>query len=200
MKFTWLHWLVVGLLAVIVCLLLFWPKPQPSETILKANDSIAKILEANTVLLMTARTLEVQLADVRVKSSSDSARFVREITVKNQQLAKKRVVVQHIIDTIPELKEFVETADAVIQLQRQRIDSLEAEKVFQSGLYSQMIYIKDKQIGNLEIVSTQKDIVIAGQAKQLKKKSPKRLGNILKEVGKDVGFFLIGFGIGKGSG
>jgi hypothetical protein len=36
--------------------------------------------------------------------------------------------------------------------------------------------------------------------KAAKKKSPKRFGNILKEIGKDVGFFGLGYLLGRGSG
>jgi hypothetical protein len=41
---------------------------------------------------------------------------------------------------------------------------------------------------------------IAEMEKAAKKKSPKRLGNILKEIGKDAGFFGLGYLLGRGSG
>lgn len=171
MKFTWLHWLVVGLLAVIIAMILFWPKPQPSTVIIQARDSIQRITEANRILAMNARTLETRLVETQVKSKSDSARFYREITVKNQQLARKRVQIDTLILENPNLASYMETADSVFSMMHSRIDSLEAEKKFLQGVYNDLVYMKAKQISNLEMVVFQKDLIIRDQEKTIKKRS-----------------------------
>lgn len=180
MKIKWEFIVIIALLLLIGGLIIFWPSKPDSQTIVNANDSIAKILEENQVNLMKARTFELSLAEHRLKATIDSGRYLREISTLRLKMLTKRTQVQLIIDTIPDLREFVQTADNVIELQRQRIDSLEADKAFQASLYNELIYIKDKQIANLEIVSSQKDIVIKDLEKQARKK---RRGNRLLKIG-----------------
>lgn len=180
MKIKWEFIVIIALLLLIIAGIIFWPKPPEFEGIKNARDSIERITMANTILAMEQRTLELNLAEVKAKATSDSARFYREITVKNQQLAKKRIKIDTLILENPNLASYMQTADSVFAMMRERIDTLEADKQFQEGLFSQMIYIKDKQIANLEIVSSQKDIVIKDLEKQARKK---RRGNRLLKIG-----------------
>lgn len=179
MKFTFLHWLVVGLLAIIIYLILSRPSKPDSAVIIRARDTIESIYEKNRILRMNVRTLELTIQDTNVKKKADSARFVKEITVKNQQLARKRVQIDTVFKDSPVLQSYLQTADSAFAMMHGRIDSLEKEKAFQASLYTDLIYLGNKQITNLNVIISQKDIIVADQAKTIKKRSR---GNRLLKV------------------
>lgn len=180
MKLTWQIWLIFGLTAIIIYLILTKPKKPDSQAIVNARDSITQLLNANHTHLIQEKTLATQLIQTKVKSRVDSARFMREITVKDQQLAKKRVRIDTLILENPNLASYMQTADSVFAMLHVRIDTLESQKAFQERLYTDLIVIKVKQIENLEQIITQKDLIIESQEKTIKKS---RRGNRLLKVG-----------------
>lgn len=178
MKFDFKTIVIIALLLLIVGGILLWPKKEDSAAVQNARDSISQLLEANVTHSMQVRTLETQLVQTKVKATIDSARFIREITVKNQQLAKKRVQIDTVFKDSPVLQSYLQTADSVFSMMHNRIDSLEASKQFQAALYNDLIYVSGKQITNLEMVVFQKDVVIKDQEKTIRKS--RRSGKLAK--------------------
>lgn len=146
------------------------PSKLDSAAIIQARDSIKRINEVNTVLSMQGRTLQTQLTETKVKYRGDSMAFKSKISNLEVKLSKKREKVITIIKGNPHFADFVATADTVIFTMRQRIDSLEKEKVFSESLYNELVFIKGKEIQNLNMVVGYKDKIIKDQEKQLKKK------------------------------
>lgn len=180
MRVKWEFIVIIALLLLIIAGIILWPKPQQSEQVLRANDSIETINERNRILAMSVRTLELDLQHTKNWAKIDSALFVTEITVKNQQLAKKRIKIDTLILENPNLASYMQTADSVFFMMKERIDTLEANLQFQASLYNELIFIKGKEVGNLNMIITQKDIVIKDLEKQARKK---RRGSRLLKIG-----------------
>lgn len=171
MKFTFLHWLVVGLLVVVIYLILSRPNRANSPQLELALDSIERITQQNQILAMQGKTLETRLAQTSIKFRDDSIAFKSKISALEKTSAQKREKVITIIQDNPDLSDFVVSADNVIATLKQRVDTLEANLKFQKQLYNNLIIIQGKEWVNMNKIVAQKDVIIKDQEKTIRKRN-----------------------------
>ena len=118
-------WLVIlGLAAIIVIMILLWPNPEPINT-QKWKDTIAKVNTQLADSSVRIQSLLKEVKELKVEHRAEKESFVGEIKGLKSNLAKKRVKIDTLIIENPELAEYVEAADSVIEVQTARIQSLE---------------------------------------------------------------------------
>jgi hypothetical protein len=123
MKIT--HWVIIGLTVVIIALILFQPKPPEVDiTPYRAAQAIAdqeiKELKQSKALLIR-RIQEDSIIHVEERAS-----FLERYTRLKGKLGQQRVIIDTVVRENPEVARYVELADSTIQVQAERIDTLES--------------------------------------------------------------------------
>lgn len=118
-------WFIVfGLTVVIILLLIFDKDPEPYDTsqwkeaIQRSNDKI-------TALQQDKQKLARKIAEDSILRAEERHTFQNAIGSLKTRLQQKRVQIDTLILESPALRDYVATADSVIQLQAARIDTLE---------------------------------------------------------------------------
>lgn len=185
------QWLTFILLAVVVCLIFFWPKPQPSarEVELIQSNELLEVKAANAI--KASQAIVIKMEQDSLEDLEALKRFEIENKRLRKELSKKRVVVQHVIDTMPTLKVFVEQQDSLIQLQAVRIDSLIIEKQVMDKNYTLLIAAKDQELAAVRQVNANMDEILKLKNKDLRKqRTGNKLWKGLAIVGTVGGVFL----------
>lgn len=199
MKIKWEFIVIIALLAIFV--LRECTRHTPTDSGKTYYEDTIKVLRQEKAVIQARQNDQVKVSNA--KGKSDSAQISR-MDSKIQALQKKavgqRVVIESVIIDNPALKSYIDTQQEIIFELQVEVDTLKSQIAFREMLYADLValdYQEDKFEAQMQIESSKR---IADLEKQLKKKSPKRFGNILKEIGKDAVIFLAGFGFGRGSG
>lgn len=117
-------WVIIGLAAVIVLMILFDRDPEPNtqpwkDTIAQKEVEIQSLAKQNQSLLN-------KLKEDSIREASERSSFLGQINGLKSRLAKQRVKIDTVILENPEVARYVELADSTIQAQEIRIDTLES--------------------------------------------------------------------------
>jgi chromosome segregation ATPase len=179
MKLTLPHYIILALTALVVFLLLTRPTgvTEDNSKEIALTRQIDSLQRSYTGLLA-----ELAKGKVEFKESKKSADLT--ISVLTKKLSTKKVKIDTLIIENPALKEYVETAENLIQEQGNRIDALE-------GMYGRLEQRAGQLQANFEanLKSHQereklKDDRITALEKKLKKKT---FGNKVLKVGLVIG-------------
>lgn len=134
-----LWWVIIGLAAVIVLMILFDRDPEPVST-QKWKDEINK-LESEKATIKLGQTQIIQKSKDRAEA--DSLVIVtqeREIQHLYNKAAKARTPrVDTLIMDNPDLKSFVETQQEIIQEFKVQVDTLKAAVEFREQLFNDLV-------------------------------------------------------------
>lgn len=127
-------WVIIGLVAVIVALILFWPDSKPNQREIEREQAY----QTQIAILRSDSANSAHRIDSIKQKAEDSLQSVNvqlrakesENRVLRINLSKSRKQVQHLIDSIPELKTFVGQQDSLIQNQDEQIE------ILRGGLYN----------------------------------------------------------------
>jgi hypothetical protein len=122
MKFT--HWVIIGMALVIIALILFQPK-KPEVDITPFEIQIA---EQNLIIDSLAKSNRATIKRIQEDSiiqAEERASFLERYTRLKGKLGQQRVRIDTVIRENPEVARYVELADSTIQVQGERIDTLE---------------------------------------------------------------------------
>lgn len=186
------QWLTFILLAVVVCLIFFWPSTPPNSRELELRDSITLHKQKAAAAIKVSQAIVLKMEQDSVKNIVSENAFKIENKRLRKELSKKRVVVQPIIDTIPSLSLFVEQQDSLIQLQATRIDSLVIEKYVMGKSYTFLVAAKDQELAAMRAINDNLGEVLKINKKDLRRA---RRGNRLLKVGiiaLPVGALIVG--------
>lgn len=115
---------IIGILAGVIIIMILFDKPEPydssawKEAIQRSNDKIATLQVERTKL---AR----KIAEDSILRAEERHTFQNAIGSLKTRLQQKRVRIDTLILESPALRDYVATADSVMQLQAARIDTLE---------------------------------------------------------------------------
>lgn len=127
MKFDWKLWAIVILTGVIILLILFQPKRQPNLDKIKALEyGIAHADVKIAQLTKDSTKLADKIQADSIKQVAERSTFRNSIGSLQARLRDKRVKIDTLILESPTLRDYVATADSVIQIQGTRIDTLES--------------------------------------------------------------------------
>lgn len=160
MKITWLHYLVIGLVAVIIAMILFWPKPQPSEREIKlaqANETLkAQVAESDKV----GKEIVTKMA----KDNLEDLKALKRFEIENKRLRVKIANIKPRVDSIlirfPVADTLFRSQDSLIQVQAHRIDSLTLEKLVMQKSFSALVMQKDTEIQSLLEINRNMDKIV----------------------------------------
>lgn len=119
-----IYWVVIGLAAVIVLMILFDRDPEPVNT-QPWKDTIAKVNEQLSDSSARIQSLLKENKELKVEHRAEKESFVGQINGLKTRLAQKRVKIDTLILDNPELAEYVAVADSTIEVQTARIETLE---------------------------------------------------------------------------
>lgn len=184
-------WVIIGLTLVIISLIIF-DKDTPE------SDKQAYI---DSLRFLKAKERDIIAQEVRIiqaskdKAKNDSAKLAlkdKEIQALKGRSVKTRVIIQHIIDTIPDLRVFVAQQDSIIQIQGITIDTLKASVEFQRKLFDDLVISHNTERDISKRIEDEQEEYIQKLEKQVKK--AKRANRWLKAtaVVGSVGAFLLG--------
>lgn len=125
-----LHYALIAAIITIIVMLFLWPSGGPSKEQIEREAQYARQaaidqVEKNNAV---ARADSIQKSHVEYRDSVKVALSAKDkrIQVLSTRLTQQRPVVQPILDSIPVLKQFVETQDSLIQTQDSTIQILQA--------------------------------------------------------------------------
>lgn len=128
------HWLLAASVVAIVVMIILWPKGGPNQREIEreqAYQTQIAILRSDSVNSAHRIDSIKQKAEDSIQSVSVQLRAKEsENRVLRVSLSKSRKQVQHLIDSIPELKTFVGQQDSLIQNQDEQIE------ILRGGLYN----------------------------------------------------------------
>jgi hypothetical protein len=193
----WQTWVIIGLaIALIISIL---TRPGKYDLDGKAYQDSTKRLKQEKAVIQSKQNDKNRAYQIRVKNDSiNLALQDSKIQALQKKATTQRTVVQTIIENNPDLESFIGTQQEIINEQQIQIDTLKRSVEFHKKMHDELIaveYQEDKIEAQMQIDCANR---IADLEKAAKNKSPKRLGNILKNVGKGAGIGFIGYLIGKG--
>jgi hypothetical protein len=184
----WQTWVIIGLaIALIISIL---TRPGKYDLDGKAYQDSTKRLKQEKAVIQSKQNDKNRAYQIRVKN--DSINLALQDS-KIQALQKKATTQRTVV-----LESFIGTQQEIINEQQIQIDTLKRSVEFHKKMHDELIaveYQEDKIEAQMQIDCANR---IADLEKAAKNKSPKRLGNILKNVGKGAGIGFIGYLIGKG--
>jgi len=161
-------WIVGALAGIIIALILTRPDP-PNNLKAQYEDSIRFLrLKEHDIIAQEARIIQ-RSKDASLRDSLALASKEREIQALKGRSVKTRVIVQHVIDTIPALKVFVAQQDSIIQIQGTTIDTLKASVEFQRKLFDDLIVSHKAERDISQRIEDEQGQYIAKLEKQVKK-------------------------------
>jgi len=105
---------------------------------------------------------------------SEKQRYVKQITVVTKQRDRARQIAQHFIDSIPEVKQFVMLDDSVDQINLDRIQDLELDKIKITTSFFDILHSKDEEIKVSKELTVHLESTISELTRDLKKMGLKR--------------------------
>jgi len=172
-------------------MILFWPKKQDLEQVIKATQRIEQTKAANKALLGQVEILAKELVEIKEKARVSENAHNQAVKEIKARIVIKRVIVQPLIDSIAPLREFVAELDSLNNIQAVRIHGLTVEKGFQEQLFRDLITLKDSLLTGKDLIVADQSVIIESQEKQLRK--AKRAGKfkaVLIPVALICGLFL----------
>lgn len=122
-------WVIIGLAAVIVIMLLFDKDPEPNREAEEQLKVALAIADLKIDSLSKSRTkLARKIAEDSILQAEERHTFQNAIGSLQTRLRQRRDKIDTLILESPALREYVATADSVIAFQSARIDSLESDK------------------------------------------------------------------------
>lgn len=119
-----IHYVVIGLTLIIIALLVFDRDP-PSYDSSAWKDSISKANDKIATLQVERTKLARKIAEDSILRAEERHTFQNAIGSLKTRLQQKRIQIDTLILESPVLRDYVATADSVMQLQAARIDTLE---------------------------------------------------------------------------
>lgn len=122
------YWIIIGLAAVIVVMILLWPNVEPQDTQVW-KDSIWKSELKIRQLQWLSRELQSQITEDSLQSIKAKEEYEVKVTRLRSTVAKLKAspVVVKVLEENFEVYELVNSQDSVIEVQDNRIMSLETE-------------------------------------------------------------------------
>lgn len=163
--------LILFLIGLVIFLILTRPDTE-KPAIIKHETEIKQDTRRIDSLLLRQEELRLQLREDSIKSKSREKAFKMRVATLEQKLSEQRAKVQELIDSVPALNAFVETQDSIIQVQAERIDSLQTEKSIQWMKFNRLILASDEKFNAaIEINSHYKaiDAIRKKENRRLKK-------------------------------
>lgn len=161
-------WIILALTLVIIVLILTRPTAH--------DDNKAAYLDS--LRFLKAKERDIRLQETRIiqtskdRAKSDSLKLAHQeskIQALQNRSVKTRVVVQHVIDTIPALKVFVAQQDSIITEQHEVIDTLKASVIFQRKLFVDLVLNHEAERDISKRIESEQDKRIASLEKQVKR-------------------------------
>lgn len=186
-------WLIIGLVAVIIFLILTRPTNTDNKLQEQAYKTQIAILEAEKKTGEAQFQAIVEKATLRTqKDSLAIKRYNVEINILKKKVAISRARVDTIIRDNPELAVFVSQQDSVIIIQGQQIDTLKQAYASQIQTTKDLIQNHDAQTSISERIEAEKDLRIESLEKQVRKtKRGSKLAKVLIPV-VGIGAFILG--------
>lgn len=183
-------WIIVALGAIIVVLLLFWPKSvDPGKD--QYEDTI-KILRSEKAVIQSRQEATVKTYNAKLKEDSLSLALQdARIKALKSKLANQRPTVIEKIQADTAVLSYVSTLEEVVTEQQVQIDTLKAQKEFQRKLNEDLIaqeFVEDKIEQQMSLDYTRRIAELENQSRKKERKS--RLSKILIPIVGIAGFLV----------
>lgn len=161
-------WIIGALALVIIWLLL--TRPDPPDNIKAQYEDTVRFLKAKEASIIAQEERIIQRSkDASLHDSLALASKEREIQALKGRTVKTRVIVQHVIDSVPDLRLFVAQQDSIIQIQGTAIDTLKASVEFQRKLFDDLVVSHQAERDISQRIEDEQWQYIAKLEKQVKK-------------------------------
>lgn len=183
-------------MAVVIIVLIFFPKScgvkDLENKIERVEDDIRqKEKQASEWQAEAIRLRKEKRAD-SLKSIESERKFTAKITLLEQKVAVKRKISQTIINSNDTIKQLIQAMDSVHALQASRINELKDENRIQALVCRDLTGASFKELAIVKDIGSDKDIIIASQAKVIRKlKTGRVVRNVLLPAAV-VGAFILG--------
>lgn len=186
-----LWYIIFGLTTIVVYLILSRPTPYDSN---KAQyEDTVSFLRAKEASIITQGQRIIKTYEDRVKV--DSVKLAAKDEQIRQAKAKvviRRVFIEPLVDSIPELRSFIQGQDSVILIQGQQIDTLKQAYASQIQTTDDLINNHDAQARISERIEAEKDLRIESLEKQVRKtRRGSKLAKVLLPI-VGLGAFILG--------
>lgn len=164
------HWVIIGLVLIIIGMIVFWPSPAPDTTRvykdqIQKDKLIKQELEAKlNETLARIRTDSLQQA-IQARNHTNT---VDSLSARINDLKRNPRVITVLEENI-EVRELVESQDSLITVQTARIDTLELNL---SDLRIDLRQVQrnfEGQISALESIRSNQSEIISQQEKEIRK-------------------------------
>lgn len=189
MKLPWI--IVLALLALVVYLII--TRPPTHDYNKAAYLDTLRFLKSKESSIIAQEARIIKRSNDR--AASDSAKLAtkdKEIQALKSRSIKTRVIVQRVIDTIPDLRLFVDQQDSIILEQQEQVDTLKSALQFREKLFDDLVVSHNAERDISKRIEDEQGQYIQKLEKQVKK--AKRGSRWLKAgiVGAVVGGLFLG--------
>lgn len=184
-------WIIAVLTIVIVYLILSRPAPYDSNK--QAYTDTLTFLRAKeaSIVAQGKRIIEAHRSKTKKDSLAINAKD-EQIRQAKAKVVIRRVYIQPLVDSIPELKAFVQAQDSVILIQGQTIDTLKQALEFSKQAFNDLIQNHDAQESIEARIDLEQTERIADLEKQVRKtKRGNKLAKVLIPI-VGLGAFILG--------
>lgn len=190
------QWLVMVGMGAAILILLFFPKScgvDKLEEKIKRYESYIPRKQAEAKEFRTkALKLEKKVKDDSLKNLESERKYLAKITALEKKVAEKRRIAAPIIQKNDTVRQLVEALEAENSLQSLRINELKEEARIQGLVFRDLYGARTKELGVIKEIDVDKEVIIASQAKEIRKlKAGRTLRNILLPAAA-VGAFMLG--------
>lgn len=195
--------LVLGAIVIVILLALLFFKHQENvqneiEMKRQHQDSLARHYNAQARLQLKLEATIKAGKEQKQKDSMTAVTYAKENIRLTTELQRARTPrVQELVDAEPELRYYIAMYDSLVDTKDLRIDSLMVEARVNDAICQRTI----DDANALIAAKTDENIYLKNEIEKRDKEKKKKRGLLatLKEIGKDVGFFALGFILGKAS-
>lgn len=184
-------WIIAVLTIVIVYLILSRPAPYDSNK--QAYTDTLTFLRAKeaSIVAQGKRIIEAHRSKTKKDSLAINAKD-EQIRQAKAKVVIRRVYIQPLVDSIPELRSFIQGQDSVILIQGQQIDTLKQAYASQIQTTKDLIQNHDAQARISQRIEAEKDKRISDLEKQVRKtRRGSKLAKVLLPI-VGLGAFILG--------
>lgn len=175
--------IIFVLLALLIYFIFFWKtKPTDSDKVLRLYDSLATLTDSIVVLNTESAEQKQKITQIQKEQEQKET----EYKIADQRHRKKenarRAEIQHLIDSIPILHNYIQLRDSIDSFKDARIQALIEEKRIQRMAYEDLIKIDVAGLAVRDLALRNQRDIIQEKDKQLAREKRKKIWRTIRDV------------------
>lgn len=174
--------IIAALIIAIVYLVFFQPKPKDSDTVVRLYDSLQTLSDSLTELGKLSIHQNEKIIEIQREQEQTEKDFkIAGESWKRKEIAR-RAEIQHLIDSLPKLQEYIALRDSIEVFKDARIYEMNEEKRIQRMAYNDLIKINVAGLAVQDLMLRNQRMIIEEKDKELAREKKKKITRTIRDI------------------